>query len=344
MKEMTIGKRIRTLRKQHGMTQEQLAEQVGVSPQAVSKWENDNSCPDISILPILAEALNVTVDMLLGTAPLEELPKNENYYNHGNAEDENDDDGNTERSIKLHIKTKKGSGILTGLFLAVLGILLLLTNIHEAWFPCSFWNLAWPVAIIYLGLIWGDSRRISVSNIVITLLGVYALLSNLKVLAYPISWTIVLAIALIALGLSYILQHFFGKKKHFHFSKDNKRMVSSFTEQDGSIQFESSFCENCRRVSEPHFNNGSAEVSFGEGILDLRGVTSFANGAKLDVSVSFGDLTIYLPDTVRLLDDTSCHFGHTECISHGTPSPNAPYTLTVCGDINFGNLDVRYHD
>ena len=55
--KQTMGKRISDLRKSKGMTQEQLAQQVGVTAQAVSKWENDLSCPDISILPQLAEAL-----------------------------------------------------------------------------------------------------------------------------------------------------------------------------------------------------------------------------------------------------------------------------------------------
>ena len=41
----TLGKRIMALRKAAGMTQEQVAERLGVSPQAVSKWENDVSCP-----------------------------------------------------------------------------------------------------------------------------------------------------------------------------------------------------------------------------------------------------------------------------------------------------------
>ena len=67
----TMGKRISDLRKSKGMTQEQLAQKVGVTAQAVSKWENDLSCPDISILPQLAEALGVTTDELLGRAPLQ---------------------------------------------------------------------------------------------------------------------------------------------------------------------------------------------------------------------------------------------------------------------------------
>lgn len=61
----TIGKRISNLRKEKGITQEDLAERLGVTPQAVSKWENDISYPDITLLPRLAEILGVTVDELL---------------------------------------------------------------------------------------------------------------------------------------------------------------------------------------------------------------------------------------------------------------------------------------
>ena len=63
--DMTIGKRIAALRKEKGLTQEELATHMGVSPQAVSKWENDQTCPDISALPKLARLLGVSVDELL---------------------------------------------------------------------------------------------------------------------------------------------------------------------------------------------------------------------------------------------------------------------------------------
>lgn len=61
----SIGNRIGRLRRQAGMTQEALAEKLGVSSQAVSKWENDLSCPDISLLPELARVLGCTTDELL---------------------------------------------------------------------------------------------------------------------------------------------------------------------------------------------------------------------------------------------------------------------------------------
>lgn len=71
-----LGKHIATLRKQRGLTQEALAEALGVSPQAVSKWETDTSCPDISLLPKLASELGVTVDALLaGDMPVQLVPQ-----------------------------------------------------------------------------------------------------------------------------------------------------------------------------------------------------------------------------------------------------------------------------
>ena len=61
----SIGSRIAQKRKALGMTQEDLANKLGVTSQAVSKWENDISCPDISLLPQLAKVLNCTTDALL---------------------------------------------------------------------------------------------------------------------------------------------------------------------------------------------------------------------------------------------------------------------------------------
>ena len=63
--KMTVGKRISFLRKEKGMKQEELASLLGVSGQAVSKWENDQTCPDISLLPQLAKLLGISVDELL---------------------------------------------------------------------------------------------------------------------------------------------------------------------------------------------------------------------------------------------------------------------------------------
>ena len=61
----TLGTMIAELRKQHGMTQLELAEKMGVTDKAVSKWERDLSCPDINSLPNLAEILGLSVEDLM---------------------------------------------------------------------------------------------------------------------------------------------------------------------------------------------------------------------------------------------------------------------------------------
>ena len=61
-----FGDNLRTLRKQRGLTQEQLAELLDVSKQSVSRWENSSTWPDIMFLPVLASFYGVTVDSLLG--------------------------------------------------------------------------------------------------------------------------------------------------------------------------------------------------------------------------------------------------------------------------------------
>ena len=61
----SIGETIASLRKEKGMTQNELAEKMNVTDKAVSKWERDLSCPDINTISKLADVLNVSVEELL---------------------------------------------------------------------------------------------------------------------------------------------------------------------------------------------------------------------------------------------------------------------------------------
>ena len=61
-----IGNKIKALRHTKGITQNEFAEAMLVSPQSVSKWENHLSLPDISLLPIIARFFGVTMDELFG--------------------------------------------------------------------------------------------------------------------------------------------------------------------------------------------------------------------------------------------------------------------------------------
>ena len=70
---MTIADRIQNLRKSKGMSQEELADAVGVSRQAVSKWESEQTTPDLDKVVIMSEIFEVTTDYLLkGIEPVGE--------------------------------------------------------------------------------------------------------------------------------------------------------------------------------------------------------------------------------------------------------------------------------
>ena len=71
----TLGGRIARLRKEKGMTQLELADRMGVTDKAVSKWERDVSCPDIASMPRLAEVLGATVDELMQARPGAAAPR-----------------------------------------------------------------------------------------------------------------------------------------------------------------------------------------------------------------------------------------------------------------------------
>ena len=62
----SMGQTIRRLRIEQNLTQETLAELLGVTSQAISKWENNATMPDIMLLPIIADTLGVTIDELFG--------------------------------------------------------------------------------------------------------------------------------------------------------------------------------------------------------------------------------------------------------------------------------------
>lgn len=83
MGKETMGKMIAAKRRELGMTQLELAEKMGVTDKAVSKWERDLSCPDVNSLPKLADIFDISVDELMriktgseqseGTKPVREI-------------------------------------------------------------------------------------------------------------------------------------------------------------------------------------------------------------------------------------------------------------------------------
>ena len=109
---MSLGEKIASLRKAKGMTQEVLAEKCSVSAQAVSKWENDLTAPDISLLPRLSELLGVTVDELLGVQRAEVVAVNKETVDL------------TKMLLKVRINSKDGDKVNLNLPLSIAELLI----------------------------------------------------------------------------------------------------------------------------------------------------------------------------------------------------------------------------
>ena len=78
--KLTIGENIRRFRKKNDLTQEALAECLGVSYQSISRWENGTTYPDLELIPAIAEVLSVSVDELLGMPQIEKEKRAEKTF------------------------------------------------------------------------------------------------------------------------------------------------------------------------------------------------------------------------------------------------------------------------
>ncbi len=103
--EKTIGKKLYELRKQSGFTQDYVAEKLGVSAQAVSKWENDIACPDIMTLPNIANLYGISID---------ELFKNEEVKSNVKLE-KTEKVNENELVLRVYVDTANGDDIKVNL-------------------------------------------------------------------------------------------------------------------------------------------------------------------------------------------------------------------------------------
>ena len=96
--ELLIGKRIKQMRRERDLTQEELAAHLGISFQSISKWERGDGYPDITMIPALAYYFKVSVDELLG---ISELEVREQYLEINNTWAENNKAGKHSENVAL---------------------------------------------------------------------------------------------------------------------------------------------------------------------------------------------------------------------------------------------------
>ncbi len=329
----TLGKRISTRRKAMGLTQDQLAEKLGVTAQAVSKWENDQSCPDITTLPRLAEIFGISVDTLLGRteqkvvheATIENAPS--------------DDDGFSGWSFTYDNSRRSGIGF--GLFILCSGVLWLVSNVLEL--GVGLWDIAWPSALLTFG-IFGLFGRFSFLRLVSAMLGGYFLLNTFRLLPDALlDKNLLWPVFLVVFGAGLLLDAINKPQKpKFSFSHNSKNRKAARSECDidgDHFDYSASFGENCYNVNMEVLRYGSVSTSFGDYTIDLSGVRSVTPGCELELSNSFGELTLLVPSRFQLLCDNSTAFGDIDIKGTGLGTDG---TITVDASCNFGKINIRY--
>lgn len=334
--EQTLGKRIAANRKRMKLTQDQLAEQLGVTAQAVSKWENDQSCPDITMLPLLAEIFAISTDELLGReAPPPTLQ--------GEVVEEQESKGIhiQKDGFDFHWDSGKKGAVTFALLVLLVGVLTFLSKLFSL--DVSFWSILWPSALLVYGL-HGLFPRFSVFSLGVSLFGGYFLVNNLGIWSLDIAGELLFPIVVVLFGLGLLIDALRKPKKpRFSFSHSNDKSDkahSTFCEEDEHFDCSVSFCENSYVISLPRLSSGDASVSFGELTLDLSQCEEIADDCELDLSCSFGELNLLVPKSCRIVPDSSTSFGSLDFSGH--PDPDAHTVIHLDGSVSFGNIEIRY--
>ncbi|MGM9590082.1 MAG: helix-turn-helix domain-containing protein [Faecousia sp.] len=324
MTEETLGKRIAAHRKRLGLTQDGLAEQLGVTAQAVSKWENDQSCPDITMLPKLVKIFEITTDELLGVErkpepipPVEPAPESQESTAQW-------------RGNKV--------GVAIAIWLLLNGGLWIICEIMFHMEP-SIWIMMLPTGALVFG-IYGLLHRFSFFRLGCALFGgyfTYVMLARPRVM---LNESLVLPILLMLFALELLLNSLRGRGfgvGHRHTS----RMGENHCNLDGNyFDCATSFGEAQRVIQLPKLEGGTAEVNFGELRVDLRECGEIAEDCGLQLKCAFGSLSLYVPKNVRVTAENRTAFGAVQ--EHGTPNPEATAVLYLNCSVSFGEIVIEY--
>ena len=336
--EQTLGKRIQLCRKSLGLTQDQLAEKLGVTAQAVSKWENDQSCPDITMLPKLAEIFGTTTDALLGrqTEPVHEATIDDSPKEEKEPEGIHVQKGNWE----FHYDSGRRGALFFALLVLAVGVLTLLSEVLN--WDVSFWSILWPTALLVFGL-QGLTSKFSFFSMGSVLFGGYFLLDNLHVIHLDLGgmiWPVIVVLW----GLSLLADALRKPKKPQvrirHNNNEERSPVKSFELGEDSFDIDVSFGEATYDIPLPRLSSGDIDCSFGEVVVDLSECEEVAKGCRIDADCSFGEIRLRVPARycVRPAESTFCASVNVV----GQPDAEVQGTIFLDADVSFGEITIQY--
>ena len=332
--ELSLGKRISYHRKRLKMTQDQLADKLGITAQAVSKWENDQCCPDISILPQLADIFGITTDELLGRT-------SDSTVHIAEVVDKQEDDG-------IHIQ--KGNWEFTWecgrrdalafpIGVLIIGILYLIS--HFLNWGLSLWEICWPTTILLFG-IWGLLKHFAFFPLGCILFGGYALANKIFVFQFDLTGKLLWAILIIAFGISLLADALKKPKKpKLKVSMPpDKKIGDKYISEENHFTFSGGFGEHTQIVEIESLQGGTIAVSFGDYCIDLTSVQSVTNDCEIEANCNFGELEIIVPKRFRCVTEHAASFGNLDVT--GAPSSTPEGQIKLTGSVNFGEIEIRY--
>ena len=344
--EQTLGKRISANRKKLKLTQDQLAEKLGVTAQAVSKWENDQSCPDIATLPKLAEIFNITTDELLGRDVPHAVHEGEIFSEVLEDDEENENDGLHFQKGNWEFRWGNGKRDTLGfaVFVICVGVLYLLSQIF-LW-DLSLWDIIWPTSIIIFG-IWGLVEKLSFFCVGCILFGGYALANKLFPLPLEFDGKILWAVIILLFGTSLLADALKKSKKPIFtilktpHSKicDNKQNYG-YEYTDDTFRYECRFSDVHQKIALNTLREGHVKVDFGDYTIDLTEIMSVSDNCSIYAQCNFGELVFLIPKCYRVSITNATTFADIEVI--GTPDEQPSGEINLHCNVSFGEIDIEY--
>ncbi len=332
MTEESLGKRIAAWRKGLGLTQDALAEKLGVTAQAVSKWENDQSCPDIAMLPKLAEIFDITIDALLGVERKEEV----NPQKVPSVQ--------TQQTVPVTVLPGKRLSIGIALWLLLAGAVMLIIELRPVYYlavSVSLWKVICLTGLVVFGL-FGLYPKFSIFRLGCAVFGGYYLCVNLfqPVVTVHLNEELLLPILLLFFGLGLLVDSIRGKKiPGGHFAVDGAGK-NVFECKGNAFVCSTFFGDDHRNICLPILEGGEGNVLFGNLSIDLHDCCGVSEDAAIRLKSCFGQLTLYVPRQWRLQCINRTAFGNIR--EYGAADESAQQVLRVENDVVFGEINIRY--